>query len=966
MKKRVQTEQLLAVLLALAVSPMTPARGAPPETWSVRPDGPAATTIPANASEPAVTSANSYSIKPNLAGAFDKGFTWVVAPTRPSPFLLVHALEGWQLWNLHLGAKVRSGPEKITLSGPALSPDGQYVAGLRYGSMQNPDAVEVWSLATKKTVACIETAPGRKLSKVLGFAGSDRVLSFYWGANNEPVISVQDLAASTETAQILPQHGDTSRPMISPGGAYVVVPIADELVFFDTHTGARSGSLPLTKATILGTTMDTFTYVAMAFSPDSKEAALLYMGNQFGDTVARLVLFDLTTGRSTREFGLELKRIVPDIIAPSVRFEYLPDGSGWIIGDTVVAASVGKAVHKFAPPNEMSARAVFSRMATAEQLFQIVKDPAQKLTFRNLQIPAGVLARAVTVIKDGGKLEDAGLPPLTQVDAKSAVVLSWGAKVAPWAVKPAATAAPTWRGKSETMPLRATPPEKDPRIAALPDDARALVFTSRAANSVLIEHATREHVVRDMPEGQGVTWVERYDLARGTVQTETRLPGLMHLLDASPTGNTLVLRTGLELDRLDLMVADQHSYKPLVAFRPYAAESVDRLPQGINKKAVVRIDAAAIIDDAHVLTMSGAGTVMCWELPSGKALWRAAAGRDWRQKSLALSPDRRLGAADSPAGVIVFDALTGEAPNMLSVNSEDYRVESLGFSPDGRQLGTLMDRGDYFCLQVYDLARGTMTADIPLPRANSWKNTVQFTSAGYVLAGMNLVSLERKAVVWQFRGLEGTMSVLPTGAVPLQEGAWFLAWPEAHRPAALLHLALPQDGLEKSLPKLAPDDLYIWHPGMKLSLNMNVVGDEKFRQGEITRWQQALQARGFEVVDGAPNVLTVNTFLVSGQPVQYTVSGSSEKFTATPQTTSWSIQLNVAGKELWKRALPAPTGVSGPLVRVLTVQPGETAQHAADRENTPAAQAAPFLLPPAYILKERSIETSKISPKGLE
>jgi hypothetical protein len=149
-------------------------------------------------------------------------------------------------------------------------------------------------------------------------------------------------------------------------------------------------------------------------------------------------------------------------------------------------------------------------------------------------------------------------------------------------------------------------------------------------------------------------------------------------------------------------------------------------------------------------------------------------------------------------------------------------------------------------------------------------------------------------------------------------------------------------------------------------VNVSVVGDDEYRKQELARWVKELKAMGFDVVDGAPNVLTASTSLANSGTMTY--QGSKGQYTVTHWVTAWSIRLVAGGKEVWKNesAPVTPRNDIGPIMEYLTIRQGETAQQASDREHPMPKSASQVFLPPAYIFKERQIDMTKVGYRGLE
>jgi len=184
-----------------------------------------------------------------------------------------------------------------------------------------------------------------------------------------------------------------------------------------------------------------------------------------------------------------------------------------------------------------------------------------------------------------------------KVDAQAAPEVSFAeAKAAPWNVVLAAPAtAPAKKLIAPNIAVRPNQVVTDPRAQRIEDEPTALLFTSREANSVVVEHVATDHSDKGGPFHRSRAWIERYDLGTGATQAEVQTSGLMQIMDASPSGNTIVFHTGTDVDRVDVMSFDKRAYKPLIAFRPYDSEPVDPKVTADWRKNNNRVEAATLM-----------------------------------------------------------------------------------------------------------------------------------------------------------------------------------------------------------------------------------------------------------------------------------------------------------------------------------------------------------------------------------
>lgn len=920
-----------------------------PMAWLVKPD-PA--TAPASATNPATAPAN-IQIKPRMSLVHQtRSSQDLVAPTRPSKFVLSvarHGDQGWDLWDLSAGVRVKNGSGKIPMDSMALSPDGQYVAGTRRGSGAGDAAgVEIWSIKNFKIVCRIEGTGRGNEPRVLGFAGSDRVLVLQQDDKRQRMIHICDVATGATKAQF-PAAAYSETVMLSPGGAYAAIHDSSNhvLTFYSTQTGEGCGRIILED---FGqddrSSRNDFSH--MAFWANGKEMALFFgRGSRL-----RIATYDVATAKKTSEFAFAGK-----LDRDAGGFEYLPDGSGWLAYPEVINRAAQAVVYTFPKVSDVC----YARAATAEEVLQVVQD-YNKLTFTPASIPKGAIERAVAALKVGGKTEDANLQPLAKADISSAKAVSMEASNQAWLVKPANVAATRAAPKGvKSIPIK-------PHFPAAAGQSQrgsltAVLFAGQEANSVVIQQSLQDGYQINMPPKSG--WVEKYDLASGNLQAEVELAPLMDLQDVSPSGEIIACRTGIARDRVDLFKLDKRTYRPLVAFRPPADEA--KPSPYTDSSLTYQISSVMLVDEAHVL-VAGRRELVLWELPSCKAVWRMPLPGDVVRCGISLSPDRKLAATSARGGVVVFETLTGKALNVLPIDSTPATAQSVAFSPDGTQLAALLQHRGAQRLHVYDLQSGAVAADVPLPSREAGAfsgGPIRFASKGNILVGSYLINTQKKALVWRYAAAIVNHGDKGIGSHVPHEGGWFIAPRVGNLPMALVHVPLPHAAAAKFIETFDSTDQYVWCPGMKVSLNVSVVGDEQFRKQQVEQWKTQLKAVGFEVVDNAPNVITASSFLMDGPSTTYQTG--NEKFTVARKVTGWKIALWVGGKEAWKSeyATPPKDG-GGPNIMFLNLKPGESAQQAADRMHPPPTTASHVETPPPYIFRERTIESSSVNARGLE
>ena len=203
----------------------------------------------------------------------------------------------------------------------------------------------------------------------------------------------------------------------------------------------------------------------------------------------------------------------------------------------------------------------------------------------------------------------------------------------------------------------------------------------------------------------------------------------------------------------------------------------------------------------------------------------------------------------------------------------------------------------------------------------------------------DLYSVARKSQIWRYDWRETAYgSAMPEEAFIYVSKAddKTIAWE-----------MLPGSAVKAALSK-SDDELYMWHPGMTVKLDITVQGNDAYKSKQIEEWTRRLKADGITVDDTSPNVIKATSSLLWGQASQYHVSG--QQVTLNLPAVGYDISLTLQGKEVWKvsRTTPPRAG-EGPLMIEMSIKPGESAQQAADRTYPAPTEASQITLPPSYI-----------------
>lgn len=263
----------------------------------------------------------------------------MLRPATPSPFVLLGYDTGTRncaVWNLVDGKKTGelSVDFGFTQRTSALSPDGKHLVVL------HPPKIEVWNVESGRKVRTFGVAA--YTLDYVAFRNNDEFI-VRWDGVRRARVTVLSLGAKgpAEVNIDLPVDVDDNSLAISPGGKYLAALQANgnQMLFVDLDGRKVAKSLDL------GKPASAFWYNAKAasFSPDGTELALLLESGPL-----ELVLFDLATGKRFPGLRVESKDSGLSATAHHDRLQWVPDGSGWLIGgSSLVDRNTSQIVWRF-------------------------------------------------------------------------------------------------------------------------------------------------------------------------------------------------------------------------------------------------------------------------------------------------------------------------------------------------------------------------------------------------------------------------------------------------------------------------------------------------------------------------------------------------------------------------------------------------------------------------------------------
>ncbi|MAG93080.1 MAG: hypothetical protein CMJ48_04960 [Planctomycetaceae bacterium] len=225
------------------------------------------------------------------------------------------------------------------------------------------------------------------------------------------------------------------------------------------------------------------------------------------------------------------------------------------------------------------------------------------------------------------------------------------------------------------------------------------------------------------------TWIDVYDLNSGKRSFVLKLTYEGDLVSVSPDGSKFLVLDTSDAGRLDLYQTEDGQH--LAGWQPYGKE--------VAKESRMVV-SATMSDETHVVTLSGSGQVVVWQVPEMKALVSAS---NASQPALSAG-GKYLSYSDGRTYYFVEVAtggLVGKVPDVGDVQSAAYH-------PNGMRLALISSHNGGYYLFTVDLPTGTVSAPFPVPVVSGF---LRWFGERYVLLdNRKLVDVEQKVVAWTY------------------------------------------------------------------------------------------------------------------------------------------------------------------------------------------------------------------------
>ncbi|MBD3675508.1 MAG: WD40 repeat domain-containing protein, partial [Planctomycetaceae bacterium] len=887
----------------------------------------------------------------------------VLLPKCFSPYLSFQLGKSFVVYDMRTGSrKSKSQIQFDFFAKPALSPQAGYFATTT-GTF-GKGGVAVYDVAERESLGTISIEGVKEIM----FPSDQQLLVI----TEKTARMIELPSGKTEYEVPIESIGyfDKTKTTLSPGGRYLAIfrlksKFGDSTPQIETYDLKTQQKLP----SLEGPEFDLFVAnpTGVSFSQDGKHLAAGVAAQKQG----RIFVWNFQTGELEKDITLveeydRLQEATGRGNDDERGLAWFPDKKRLLFkGHGVVDLEVGELVYLIPPAKHRNS---FRWPVSESQVVGIAGD-IRGASMITVDLPVELFDKARDVITAGGLAVDTLLPPITIANTETGIPLQL--PTGPWNAKP------------DPAPVAEAPLIRDMLEFKLPrgEGYFSQFFLSDAsAGKALVTRKTQENKFRFYGEPIVFkSWLELYELNRGKEIDTMELPYPSDSISFSPSGNLVVTRDAERQDRLDIWNPAEESH--YVGFRPF----IDLEPEGPGNHQALsdygewikphqQVKAARLLDDTHLITLSGENRLRAWKLPACELIYEI--------KEITVpgvSPGNNILAIQDSDHVMLFESRTGKPLGLLSVPGE---MTSAGFHTNGELFAVTVLRGADNFLYAWNLNSGEQIASFPLPRPTS---SLRFADENHVLLDNRyLVNLPSEAVAWNYEFPDQTM-------VPFNIDdriVFFGPLPQARQPTIYLTAVnLPDDSLKQRIQAANLSSESIPLEGKSVSVVANISeggggnpGSQSVRAQAAAHYTQILEDRGSVVKPNGLFQLVLNTEEKAGRTVTYNrrsdpFSGSSlgpslfrepenNTESASVRNITCSLTIEEDGLPVWQTSstfsnysmfvlVQANSSIQETLDKQLTGRVGSYFQ------NTPIPT---FVFPPGA---EAGLGTSKLNEEGL-
>jgi hypothetical protein len=371
----------------------------------------------------------------------------------------------------------------------------------------------------------------------------------------------------------------------------------------------------------------------------------------------------------------------------------------------------------------------------------------------------------------------------------------------------------------------------------------------------------------------------RQDAQTREVGGAVPLPASLRLIAVAPDGKSILLGHPSEdpifhkFDYLQIDDATGEIPQATQIFQPFH-EGLDKIFHRPTKRTATQ---ASFIDSNHIIVTGDFGTSVVWNLATHRQLYALDA-----DGTNALSAGGKYLAVAMKARVVILDSLTGKP--LAEIPTPTYGVSKMAFSPSGKSLLLVGN----FEIERWDITSGKTTASFGIDQAGL--GTLTFFSDNYAMIGNVVYDLNLGVPLVQYTDIASAC-----------QGAGAPLWVATGRTYRTLDL--PDPVALKFAQTLNLDDVLLLKSGSKVSLSINVNGNDIEKKTAHDAIERAAQDNGWVIADNQPVQIVADTVDGPSHDVYYhswdDMFGRNATKLSVPEKVS-RLRIVYNGADLWK------------------------------------------------------------------
>lgn len=748
----------------------------------------------------------------------------VLAFTQPaSPFVVVGYPDFKQsvstIYDLQTAKKLGEITVPKRMFRQALSADGKILAG--FPEEFPKQTLQTFDVATGKTLATLPVEFG---GEFVFFVGNEQVAYRARGGTKRDIL-IADAKSGKEVGKIPAEAFLLVPPIVSPGGAYMVIPKQESIVFWNLREGKQVAELTtkVRKPTdVPGASPAYFQVRGIAFSPDGGLLAAMSEGLD-----ARILVWSMKDGQVVQDIMTDKMTFVA---FDGSKIEWLPDESGWLLNGThVVDRTTGKTI--WSMPQDFGTMA-HRRAADAGTLITMDAKDRNAPKLHLATQPKDKIAAIRAALKSGGSAVDAVLPKLATPNVAQAKEID------------VPLPGLAWKATIDAVPETPMVARRPVPLTRKVTEYEGLFLTHGAKPMAVFDLAKKDNAFGPASESSP-RQLEVVDLTTGKITTTFDLPAGCQMVGISDDGRFALTRDMALQQRLDLWSIEKKAH--IVGWKPYGTETVE------NNRKITFVGFAG----STLLTQNAVGLCIAWNTSNATATYTLNLRGS---QSPLISPSGKHLVVVQHGVVRFIEVATGTFVGDLEPKAQgDFTVQGpVAIRSDGKEVSALVRVGH---LAPTMLVRwdhtGKRIEEVPYPGFVFGTPTLSYADDQHLLFDKrDLYDIQRKAILWRY--MLGGMGKIAQ-RTPDQR-VWYVTGNPLNAETALTALALPEEAVSNYVKEIADGKSAILQAGTKVNVAVAMLGTyaEKVKETTLTAVKTTLKLHDLVYDEKADLVLSIS------------------------------------------------------------------------------------------------------------